>query len=119
MSGAGSASRTDGHFLPSAGSLHDPPSPRVSSVTTMRFLLTILSTMATLCAQDRPHFEVASVKAVVSTASAPGTQRAMGSGGCRQSFRIDRSRVDMECVFLPELIGYAFRVPPGRIDGPA
>ena len=42
----------------------------------------------------------------------------MGGGGCPQSLRMDRGRVDIECASLATLIGYAFRFSPDRVAGP-
>jgi len=41
-----------------------------------------------------------------------------GGGRCPESFKMDRSRVDIECATLVTLIGYAFRTSPDRITGP-
>lgn len=65
----------------------------------------------TLCAQERPQFEVASIKPFL---PAPGVGR--GGGGCTP-FKMDRGRVDM-CATLATAIGYAYRIPRSRILGP-
>jgi len=73
----------------------------------------------------RPRFDVASVKPAVPSPPAAGGAggRVGGSGGggggrCPESFKMDRSRVDIECATLTTLIGYAFRFSPDRVTGP-
>jgi uncharacterized protein (TIGR03435 family) len=72
-----------------------------------------------------PKFDVASVKPAVPSPPAAGGAggRAGGFGGggggrCPESFKMDRSRVDIECATLTTLIGYAFRFSPDRVTGP-
>jgi uncharacterized protein (TIGR03435 family) len=70
-----------------------------------------------------PKFDVASVKPSVPSPPAAGGAggRAGGFGGegrCPKSFKMDRSRVDIECATLWTLIAYAFRFPPARVTGP-
>jgi uncharacterized protein (TIGR03435 family) len=73
--------------------------------------LALLATSLALCAQERPQFEVASIKPFL---PAPGVGR--GGGGCTP-FKMDRGRVDM-CATLATAIGYAYRIPRSRILGP-
>ncbi|HLK69335.1 MAG TPA: TIGR03435 family protein [Bryobacteraceae bacterium] len=63
------------------------------------------------------QFEVASIKQKQSDAATFGTTRGTG-GACRESIRIDRSRVSIECATLTTLISHAYRFPPARISGP-
>jgi uncharacterized protein (TIGR03435 family) len=68
-------------------------------------------------------FEVASVKAAIQnpTAAASVGGRVGGGGGlttCPDAFRMDRSRVDIECASLRTLIAYAFHSYPARVTGP-
>jgi len=66
-----------------------------------------------------PKFEVASVRI---SAWRPGVAAAIGErgagGGCPQSLKMDRGRVDFKCATLVTLIGYGFRFSPERIVGP-
>jgi uncharacterized protein (TIGR03435 family) len=73
----------------------------------------------------RPKFDVASVKPAVpsppAAGGAGGRVGGFGGGGggrCPESFKLDRSRVDIECATLTTLIGYAFRISPDRVTGP-
>jgi uncharacterized protein (TIGR03435 family) len=66
-----------------------------------------------------PKFEVASVRAVVQKpVDFGGAGRRGEGGGCPLSFKMDRSRIDIECATLVTLIGYAFRMSPDRVTGP-
>jgi uncharacterized protein (TIGR03435 family) len=60
-----------------------------------------------------PEFEVASVKPSVERPPTAGR-----GGGCPESFKMDRGRIDFECVPLRTLIGYAFGIPRRRVMGP-
>ncbi|HEY6342181.1 MAG TPA: TIGR03435 family protein [Bryobacteraceae bacterium] len=66
------------------------------------------------------RFEVASVKPVSNwpPSDVPGERGAAG-GGCPTSMKVEPSRVDFRCTTLVVLIGYAFRVSPERVTGPA
>jgi uncharacterized protein (TIGR03435 family) len=67
------------------------------------------------------RFEVASVKPVLNwppPSDVPGERGAAG-GGCLTSMKVELSRVEFRCITLDMLIGYAFRISPGRITGPA
>jgi uncharacterized protein (TIGR03435 family) len=67
------------------------------------------------------RFEVASVKPVLNWP--PPTdiagERGPAGGGCPTSMKVEPSRVDFKCTTLAMLIGYAFRVSPERVTGPA
>jgi uncharacterized protein (TIGR03435 family) len=70
---------------------------------------------------DGVRFEVASVKPVLNWPPVAGAsvRGAAGTGGgCPTTMRVDRERVDFNCVNLEMMIGYAFRLPPNRITGP-
>lgn len=58
-----------------------------------------------LAAQPPTKFEVASVKPVA----------VRGGGTCPESLKIDGGFVYVKCATLPMLIGYAFRISPGRV----
>jgi len=70
-------------------------------------------------------FEVASVKPSVPRPQTAGgaAERTGGSGfgggGCPTSLKVSLGRVDVRCATLPVLIGYAFRISPDRVTGPA
>jgi hypothetical protein len=62
------------------------------------------------------RFEVASVKPAAMRPTNGG--RNGGGMGCPQSIKLDGGRLDIACATLPTLIGYAFRLPPDRVNGP-
>jgi uncharacterized protein (TIGR03435 family) len=69
------------------------------------------------------RFEVASVKPVLNwppPSTVPGERgpRPAG-GGCPTSMKVEPNRVDFRCTDLVGLIGYAFRISPERVTGPA
>ena len=64
----------------------------------------------------RLEFEVASVKPSVMRPYSGG--RSGGGFGCAESFKMDRSRVDIGCISLGLLIASAFRTPLYRVAGP-
>jgi uncharacterized protein (TIGR03435 family) len=64
----------------------------------------------------RVEFEVASVKLSVPGPITGG--RSGGGFGCMESFKMDRGRVDLQCMPLKTLIAYAFRIPLERVLGP-
>ncbi len=87
--------------------------------------LSLLAIAVIAAAQDRgPQFDVASVKASVhrppGAAGAPrsGGTGSGGGGGCPTSLKRDPAQVDIRCATLTMLIGYAWRFPPDRIQGP-
>jgi uncharacterized protein (TIGR03435 family) len=84
----------------------------------MRVLTAAVLFVAMVSAQTRPEFEVASVKPSVPRTPTAEDMGGRKGGGCPQSFKMDRGRVDIECATLAALIGYAYRVPPYRITGP-
>lgn len=71
---------------------------------------------ATLAAQS---FEVASVRPSPTRPSSDAAPRTAGGpgGGCPQSLKLDRARVDIRCATLAMLVGYAYRISPERISG--
>jgi uncharacterized protein (TIGR03435 family) len=75
----------------------------------MRAALLIAGMVVHAVAQDLPKFEVASVKASLWEEGE----------GCPQSMKMDRGRVDIACATVATLIGYAFRISPERVKGPA
>lgn len=67
------------------------------------------------------RFEVASIKPVLNwppPSGVPGERGAPGVG-CPTSMKVEPSRVDFKCTTLVMLIGYAFRISPERVTGPA
>jgi uncharacterized protein (TIGR03435 family) len=79
------------------------------------FKFTPIAIPVMLLAQNRPEFEVASVKPFV---PGPPTAGERGSGGGCTPFKMYRGRVDI-CARLATIIGYACRIPPYRILGPS
>ncbi|HEX3878982.1 MAG TPA: TIGR03435 family protein [Bryobacteraceae bacterium] len=69
--------------------------------------------------EQLPKFEVASIKQIPNwpPPPSPSGQRGQG-GGCPTSMKVDRARLDFQCVTLTMLIGYAFQIAPGRVTGP-
>jgi uncharacterized protein (TIGR03435 family) len=69
------------------------------------------------------RFEVASVKPVLNWPPPSGVPGERGprpaGGGCPTSMKVEPSRVDFRCTTLVMLIGYAFRISPERVTGPA
>jgi uncharacterized protein (TIGR03435 family) len=69
-------------------------------------------------------FEVASVKLAAERgrAGAGAAPRngggGFGGGGCPQSLKMDRGRVEIQCATVATLIGYAYRFSPDRVKGP-
>jgi uncharacterized protein (TIGR03435 family) len=90
------------------------------------YAVALLASVAALSAQSSPaagpKFDVASVKlSAQQPPVAAGMGGRVGGGGvgrCPQSFKMDRSRVDIECATLTTLIAYAFRFAPDRVTGP-
>ena len=75
----------------------------------MRAALLIAGIVVQAMAQELPKFEAASVKASLWEEG----------DGCPQSMKMDRGRVDIACATVATLIGYAFRISPDRVKGPA
>jgi uncharacterized protein (TIGR03435 family) len=75
-----------------------------------RLALLILLTQAPV------KFEVASIKPATLRPTAGG--RDGGGMGCPTATKIDGGRADFECASLVNLISYAYRVSPARIQGP-
>ncbi len=69
-------------------------------------------------AQEVPKFEVASLRQASDTAAALDPGKRGAGGGCRESFRVDRAQVHIQCASLIALVAYAWRVPPDRVKGP-
>jgi uncharacterized protein (TIGR03435 family) len=87
--------------------------------------LSLLGVTALLAAaQERgPQFDVASVKAAMhQPPGAAGAPRSGGTGeatgGCPTSLKLDPAQVEIRCATLAMIIGYAWRFPPDRIQGP-
>jgi uncharacterized protein (TIGR03435 family) len=92
--------------------------PGVVRVGMMRFWLAAILLPSMAMAQVR--FEVASVKPDLNwpPAGDGSGQRGTG-GGCPTSMKVDPQRVDFRCASLSMLIGYAYRISPDRVTGPA
>jgi uncharacterized protein (TIGR03435 family) len=66
------------------------------------------------------QFDVASVKPSVAVPMVGAEQRSGGPGvTCRRRWKTYRTRFEMSCLTLPELIAYAYRVDVDRVSGPA
>ena len=74
---------------------------------------------ALAAAADGPRFEVASVKlsAQQPPVADPGVRT--NGGGCPLSMRMDQARLEIQCATLVTLIGYAYRISPDCVSGPA
>jgi len=94
---------------------HPDVTPLMSNQTVLRLTLMIAPALP---AQDRPKFEVATIKPAIERVAAQPRSGGRPGGGCPQSLKVDRSRVDIACATLTTLIGFAYRFSPDRVTGP-